>query len=174
MKVNQGRWTVDIDGDFVVFIIGAKVRNPVRAMRALPLLGEMNKMLADLAADPSKGLLAYQRHGGPFGVIVQYWRSFEALETFARSTDDRHARVWRAWFAKAQHKNPSVGIWHETYKVHAHEYEAIYQNMAPIGLAKAGTAAAIGKRSKDARTRIGVTIPAQLPVPVDDPVTADN
>lgn len=156
MKViNNGRWTATVDGDFVVFIIGATVRNPFRAVRALPLLGEMNKMLADLQKDPEKGLLAYQRHGGPFGVTVQYWRSFEALEAFARSTQDRHARVWREWFRRAQHKNSGVGIWHETYQVHADEYEAIYQNMPAIGLAKAGLASPVGKRSESAAARIG-------------------
>ena len=155
MKVNQGRWTATVDGDFVVFIIGAAVRNPFRAFRALPLLGEMNKMLADLQQDPKKGLLGFQRHGGPFGVIVQYWRSFEDLEAFAKSTRDRHARVWQEWYRRAQHKNSGVGIWHETYKVRANEYEAIYQNMPVIGLGKAGQAAPVGSRKESASARIG-------------------
>ncbi len=31
-----------------------------------------------------------------------------------------------------------TGIWHETYLVRAGEYEAIYGNMPPFGLGKAG------------------------------------
>jgi hypothetical protein len=170
MGVNEGRWTVELDGDFVVFIIGAKVRNPLRGLRALPLLGEMNKMLSDLSRDPSKGLLAYQRHGGPFGVIVQYWRSFEHLERFARDQDDRHAQVWRKWFRTAQHKNPSVGIWHETYRVKAGAYEAVYQNMPPTGLARAGTPQPVARRTDSARLRIGADVPAPAAAPAEETV----
>jgi fumigallin biosynthesis monooxygenase-like protein len=168
MKRNDGRWTAELDGDFVVFIIGATVRNPFKALKALPLLGQMPKMLADLSKDPGKGLLGFQRHGGPFGVIVQYWRSFEDLERFARSTEDRHSKVWRDWYAKAQHKNSSVGIWHETYKVRAGDYEAVYQNMPPIGLAKAGRSALVGAKAASARQRAGIAEPAPLPAPVEE------
>ncbi|MDQ1615211.1 MAG: hypothetical protein QOJ60_1150 [Actinomycetota bacterium] len=167
MTVNEGRWTARLDGDFVVFIIGAKVRNPLRALKALPLLGQMNAMLKDLGHDESKGLLAHQRHGGPFGVIVTYWRSFDALEAFARDPQDRHAKVWRAWFRIAQHHNPSAGIWHETFRVRAGEYEAIYQNMPDIGLLKAGRPARVGDRSETARERIGLTVPGQLRPPAE-------
>lgn len=165
--MNEGRWRAQLDGDFVVFLIGAKVRNPVRALRALPLLGEMAKMLKDLAADPGKGLLAYQRHGGPFGVIVQYWRSFEALEAFARDPDDRHAKVWRSWFARAQHKNKAVSIWHETFRVPTGGYEAIYQNMPTTGLAKAGRPVPVGGGAHSARERLGVNEASPVPAPVD-------
>src|SRR5437879_2707287 len=36
-KVNQGRWTAEIDGDFVVFLIGARLqfRHPIRSLRDL-------------------------------------------------------------------------------------------------------------------------------------------
>lgn len=152
----DGRWTVKIDGDFVVFVIGAKIRNPLRARRALPLLGAMNTMLKQLERDGgAEGFLGYQRHGGPFGVIVQYWRSMEDLERFARRPDGRHAAVWRDWFRAAQHQNRSVSIWHESYFVPAGRYEAIYQNTAPIGLLKAGRPERIGRGTDTARERLG-------------------
>jgi fumigallin biosynthesis monooxygenase-like protein len=152
--VREGRWSVQSDDDVVVFIIGAKVRNPLRAMRALPLLAQMRGMLTDLAAAPDKGLLAFQSHGGPFGVIVQYWRSFDDLERFARSAQDRHAGVWKSWSRLGQHHNPSVGIWHETYRVRAGDYEAIYQNMPPTGLGRAGGLTPVGPSRESARERI--------------------
>ncbi|MBV9594366.1 MAG: DUF4188 domain-containing protein [Actinobacteria bacterium] len=156
-QIPRGRWTAEIEGDFVVFIIGAKVRNPVRARRAVPLLIQMRAMLRDLERDPSKGLLGYQMHGGPLGVIVQYWRSFEDLERFARNPSDRHAKVWHDWFASAQHHNSAVGIWHETYKVRAGEYEAIYQGMNDnFGLMRAGRPLPLG-RHQAAATRMGAT-----------------
>ncbi len=125
-------------------LIGFRASPTWKIVKALPLLASMPKMLADLERDPSKGLLGY-RSGGPFGTIVQYWRSFEALETFARSPDDRHAEVSRQWYRRAQHLNPSVGIWHETYTVRAGEYEAIYQGMPEnFGLMGAGTPRRLG------------------------------
>jgi hypothetical protein len=162
-RILQGRWTSDVEGDFVVFIIGFRASPSWKIIKAVPLLASMPKMLADLSVDPSKGLLGYQQHGR-VGVIVQYWRSFEHLERFARNPEDRHSAVWRDWYRRAQHLNPSVGIWHETYKVHAHEYEAIYQGMpADFGLLGAGTARQLGGGVR-AAGRMGVA-ESELPVP---------
>lgn len=159
----EGRWTADIDGDFVVFLIGFRASPSWRIVKALPLLASMPKMLADLEADPAKGMLGYQGNG-LFGAIVQYWRSFEHLERFARGSDDRHSQVWREWYRRAQHLNPAVGIWHETYQVRAAEYEAIYQGMpATFGLLGAGTPRRLGG-SVRAAERIGAP-ESTLPVP---------
>ena len=101
MVPQQGRWTAELDGDFVVFLIGAMVHDPAVATEASALLMAMTEMLDELEADPSKGLLGYTRHGEPGnGLIVQYWRSFDALESYARnpgaaegrSTASRHRR----------------------------------------------------------------------------------
>jgi len=47
-----------------------------------------------------------------------------------------------------------VGIWHETYRVRAGEYEAIYSGMPLYGLAKAGSRAAISAGQESARERL--------------------
>ena len=47
------------------------------------------------------------------------------------------------------------GIWHETYLVRAGEYEAIYGNMPPFGLGKAGSVAPLNGMS--ARDRLART-----------------
>ena len=165
--INEGRWTAEHDGDFVVFLIGARVRNPIRALKAIPVLGRMSKMLAELEADPGSGLLGYQRHGGPFGVIVQYWRSFEDLERYARNPGAHHADAWRDWYRLAHHRNTSVGIWHETFRVRSGEFEAIYGNMPSIGLGKATSVRPIGRATADARARIGLTDRSdQPPAPI--------
>lgn len=161
---SPGRWTAELDGDFVVFLIGFRARVSPRALRAVPLLMQMPRMLQELQRDPSKGLLSYQQFGGPFGSMVQYWRSFEALERFARDPDCRHAQTWREWFRRAQHLNPAVGIWHETYRVSAGAYEAVYQNVpAGFGLMGAGTAAPL-RPGVRAAARMGVE-ESDLPVP---------
>jgi hypothetical protein len=69
--------------------------------------------------------------------IVQYWRSFEHLEAFARDQDDPHLDTWRNYWRRVG-RSARTGIWHETYLVPAGQYEAIYGNMPPRGLGKAG------------------------------------
>jgi hypothetical protein len=97
----------------------------------------MRPMVEELAAHPDKGLLAATAAwiGGP--AVVQYWRSFEDLERFARDADDLHLPAWRR-FNKAVGSSGDVGIWHETYKVAPGQYECIYRNMPVQGLAAAG------------------------------------
>jgi hypothetical protein len=154
VAINQGRWTVEVDGDFVIFIIGAKVRNPRSAVRSLRLLASMGTMLKHLEQHPEKGLLAARIPKSPFPPIVQYWRSFDHLEAFARDPDDPHAKVWREWMRKAIDKDKGSGIWHETYKVRAGEYEAIYQNMPAEGLGLAGRMVPISRETDSAGERI--------------------
>jgi hypothetical protein len=46
--IKQGRWTAEIEGDFVVFIIGARINSKWQAFKALGDLGGrrgMNHML---------------------------------------------------------------------------------------------------------------------------------
>ena len=60
--INQGRWTAEIEGDFVVFLIGARP-SPLHLIRSLVDLGGrrgMKHMLDHLVAHPDKGLLGYE------------------------------------------------------------------------------------------------------------------
>jgi hypothetical protein len=134
-EVRQGRWTAKLDGDFVVFIIGARLNSKLQALSALIDLGgrrSMNHMLKCLTEHPEKGLLGYENMGF---TVIQYWRSFEHLEAFAKNTDDPHLDVWRSYWRRVG-KSTRAGIWHETYLVRAGEYEAIYGNMPPHGLGR--------------------------------------
>ena len=99
MDVQQGRWTAEIDGDFVVFLIGAMAHDPVGSPEATRLLMTMSDMLGELLSDPSKGLLAFSTYGTAANgaVLIQYWRSFDALEAYARDPGAKHAPVWREW-----------------------------------------------------------------------------
>jgi hypothetical protein len=150
--IRPGRWTALLDGDFVVFIIGARFntkRHPLRTLRDLGGRRGMNHMLEYLTEHPEKGLLGYEAHGL---TTVQYWRSFEHLEAFARDQDDPHLAVWRNYFRRAG-SSPRTGIWHETFLVRAGEYEAIYGNMPPIGLGRAGELVPL-RGSSAARERV--------------------
>jgi len=91
-------------------------------------------------------------------MIVQYWRSFEHLEAFAKNTDDPHLAAWRNYWRRVG-KSGRTGIWHETYLVRAGEYEAIYGNMPPHGLGKVGRLVPIAEASS-ARDRLRASSPA--------------
>ena len=149
----QGRWAAEIEGDFVVFLIGAKP-DRFRVLRSLRDYGGRKgtfHMLKTLSEDPESGLLHYEMPGAFGTYIVQYWRSFQHLERFA-NTPDPHKEVWQNYWRRVGKDNRS-GIWHETYLVRAGEYEAVYGNMPPYGLAKAGTMVPLAE-SRTARDRL--------------------
>jgi len=151
-EVAGRRMTAEIEGDFVVFLIGARV-SKLQLVRSVMDLGGrrgMKHMLDYLVERPEKGLLAYEM-GIP--TIVQYWRSFEHLEAFAKDKDDPHLEVWRRYWRRVG-RSERTGIWHETYLVRAGEYEAVYGNMAPHGLGKAGRLVPVSE-SSSARARLG-------------------
>ncbi|MGI9622669.1 MAG: DUF4188 domain-containing protein [Acidimicrobiales bacterium] len=150
-EINKGRWTADIEGDFVVFLIGARPQklHLLRSLRDLGGRKGMKHMLDYLTEQPDKGLLGYEM-GLP--TIIQYWRSFEHLEAFAKDKDDPHLDAWRKYWKRVG-KSERTGIWHETYMVRAGEYEAVYGNMPPFGLAKASNAVPVAE-SVGARERL--------------------
>jgi len=149
------RMTAEIDGDFVVFLIGARFdkRHIVRSMMDLGGRRGMKHMLDYLVAHPEKGLLAYEMG---FPTIVQYWRSFDHLEAFAKDKDDPHLDAWRNYWRRVG-KSDRTGIWHETYLVQAGQYEAVYGNMPPHGLGKAGRLVPMSEASR-ARERLGALV----------------
>jgi hypothetical protein len=137
-EINQGRWTAQVEGDFVVFLIGARLQasHPWRSLRDLSGIKRgMQGMLKYLTEHPEKGLLGYE-NAGISTVVIQYWRSFEHLEAFASDDSDPHLAAWRRYW-KRLGRSDRTGIWHETYLVRAGEYEAVYGNMPAYGLAKA-------------------------------------
>ena len=149
-KAVQGRHAAEIDGDFVVFLIGASpsLAHPIRSIRDLGGRRGMKHMLTWLTERPEKGLLSFEMG---FPTIVQYWRSFEHLEAFAKDSDP-HLAAWRNYWRRVG-KDDRTGIWHETYLVRAGDYEAVYANMRPFGLAKAGRSVPLSG-SSSARQRI--------------------
>jgi fumigallin biosynthesis monooxygenase-like protein len=158
-KVAGRRMKAEIDGDFVVFLIGARFNNKLRMLRSFMDLGGrrgMKHMLDYLVERPEKGLLAYEMG---FPTIVQYWRSFDHLEAFAKDKDDPHLEIWRQYWRRVG-KSDRSGIWHETFLVKAGQYEAVYGNMPPRGLGKAGrlveASAASSARGRLEETPVGV------------------
>jgi len=150
------RMTAEIEGDFVVFLIGARFSKLQLARSFADLGGRrgMKHMLDYLVERPEKGLLAYEM-GIP--TIVQYWRSFEQLEAFAKDKNDPHLEVWRQYWRRVG-RGGRTGIWHETFLVQAGQYEAVYGHMPPRGLGKAGRLVPVSEASS-ARERLGAPSP---------------
>jgi hypothetical protein len=151
-EVHRGRFSAELDGDFVVFLIGARLNKPWQAIRSFRDLGGrqrgMQAMLKELTEQPEKGLLGY-RMGFP--TIVQYWRSFDHLEAFARDVEDLHRPAWLDFYRRDTRGRS--GIWHEAFLVRAGEYEAVYNDVPEAGLAAAGRAVPLTRESS-ARLRL--------------------
>ena len=146
------RVTAQIEGDFVVFLIGFRINKPWKVHKWLPVFLAMPRMIRELEQRPESGFLGAIMG---FSVIVQYWRSFDQLEAYARNADQLHWPAWVDFNKRVGGSRGDVGIWHETYRVRAGEYECVYSGMPPLGLAKASaTTDAVGEL-ESARGRIG-------------------
>jgi hypothetical protein len=153
-KVRPGRYTADLDGDFVVFVIGMRVNHLRKIHRWFPVMRRMGPMIRELNREPAKGMLHVESAiVGRTTLMVQYWRSYDDLERFAKDGADLHLPAWRA-YNKAIASSGDVGVYHETYKVRAGDYEAVYANMTPFGLARAGEMVPVSRKGESSRERI--------------------
>ncbi|UQN06988.1 DUF4188 domain-containing protein [Deinococcus sp. QL22] len=145
------RLTAELEGDFVVFLIGFRINTLWRISAWLPVFRAMPKMLKELAEHPEMGLL-----GGRFAglTLIQYWRSTEHLNAYAQSRQNEHLPAWRAFNQNARRAKGAVGIWHETYRVAAGQYETVYVDMPAFGLGQAGKLVPASGRRETAAGRI--------------------
>jgi Domain of unknown function (DUF4188) len=153
-EIIDRRVTAKIDGDFVVFLIGMRINKLWKIWKWLPVAIAMPKMLKELATKPASetGFLGQE---GAFPWMVQYWRSFDHLEAYAKARDNEHWPAWVDFNRRMKDTRGDVGIWHETFRVRAGEYEAIYSGMPLRGLARAGQSASVTTEQNSARQRIG-------------------
>ena len=153
-KIFNGRYTAKTSEPFVVFLIGMRVNKWWRFDKWIPLAKTMAPMLAILFTHPEKGFLHgefFWNFSGP--ALIQYWRSFEDLEKFAREPSDPHLAAWKK-FNRAVGTDGTVGIWHETFIVQPDQYECVYGNMPAFGLGGAVEhTEAVGRR-QTARLRL--------------------
>ena len=147
--IHNQRMTAEMDGEFVVFLIGMRINKPWKIHKWLPVFLGMLRMMRELSAHPELGCLG---HTLALGFVVQYWRSFAHLEAYAHNKDQLHLPAWSA-FQRQTSSNGDVGIWHETYCIAPGHYETFYNNMPAFGLGKVGRVVpATGQRER-ARAR---------------------
>ena len=151
-KVVPKRVTAQIEGDFVVFLIGMRINKLWKPHKWLPVVQAMPKMLKELYANPDSGFLGHTEVG--MTTMVQYWRSFDQLEAYARAHDHQHWPAWVDFNKRVGASRGDVGIWHETYLVPAGQYECVYSGMPLMGLARAADMVAASGSMDSARGRI--------------------
>jgi len=138
-SIHRQRMTAWVEGEVVVFLIGMRINRLWKVHKWLPVARAMPRMVKELETAPGHGFLSAEQWLGNPTIMVQYWRSFEALERYARNRSAQHLPAWAA-FNRAVASNGDVGIWHETYRIRPGDYECIYNNMPAFGLARATAA----------------------------------
>jgi hypothetical protein len=152
--VVPGRMTANVDGQFVVFLIGMRINKPWKVHKWWPVFIAMPRMVRKLSGD-DLGMLGCSTAMGPSGpTLVQYWRSTAELERFARDSLLPHLEAWRM-FNRRVGFTGDVGFWHETYVVQPGAYETVYGNMPRFGLASVGDHVPVGRKSESMAERLG-------------------
>lgn len=151
--VLSGRMTANLDGEFVVFLIGMRINKPWKVHKWWPVFVAMPRMISRLSQD-DLGMLGYHLAVRPSGpILVQYWRSAEQLQRFARDSLMPHLAAWRM-FNRRVGFTGDVGFWHETYVVQPGQYESVYGNMPRFGLAVAGQHLPVARKGESAADRL--------------------
>jgi len=152
--INAERLTANLEGEFVVFLIGMRINRPIAVHKWMPVVRAMPRMISELYQQPELGFLHAELWFSRTTIMVQYWRSMEQLLAYAKSKTSAHLPAWRA-FNRAVGTDGSVGIWHETYSASPGSFENIYVNMPAFGLGRAGSLmhAAGSKQSAAGRLR---------------------
>eukprot|EP00656_Telonema_subtile_P057833 TRINITY_DN9608_c0_g1_i1.p1 TRINITY_DN9608_c0_g1~~TRINITY_DN9608_c0_g1_i1.p1 ORF type:complete len:302 (-),score=69.30 TRINITY_DN9608_c0_g1_i1:379-1284(-) len=126
----KGKWCPQVEGDFLVLMIGIVPHSLWAFWRWMPIVRGMVNMSKDLQTNADSGFLGYEVYVGLQPMIVQYWRSFDHMKKCP-------APEW-ASLAQSATGDSSLGVWHETYVIKAGDYEGVYSNMPPYGLGKVG------------------------------------
>ena len=152
--IRNERLTANLEGEFVVFLIGMRINNPLKVHKWLPVALAMPRMVKELYRQPELGFIHGEMWFSRTIILVQYWRSMEQLLTYAKSKSSEHLPAWQA-FNKSVGTDGSVGIWHETYAASPGTYENVYVNMPPFGLGRAGTLFPASGGKQSAAGRLG-------------------
>jgi hypothetical protein len=156
------RRTVDLTAypELVVIYLGMRV-NTLTGVRTL--LGFGPQIARSVDAKPD-GLLLHENlmfslfppHAG----MRQYWRDFDSLERWARSTP--HQEWWRQFLRNSG----GTGFWHETYFMRG-GMEAVYDDMvkatgfltfAPVQPARGGMFSARGRAHRAGQSTVAAPI----------------
>lgn len=161
-RIMRGRWTARPEGDFVVFIIGMRINQWWMVHRWLPMILTMRRMIIELSMRPEMGFLGGKTWFGRTIVLIQYWRSFEDLEAYAKVRELSHVPAW-ARFNRLIGADGTVGIYHETYRIAHGQYENVFVNMPPTLLGDCATLIEAKGKLATAADRMGDAASSIMP-----------
>lgn len=144
-KIFTQRMTAETDDEFVVFLIGMRINKWWKIHKWLPVAVAMPKMIKELYANPDMGFISQESWGGRTTIMVQYWKSLEHLEAYAKNRTASHLPAWSEFNKKVS--DGDVGVWHETYLIKKGCHESIYNNMPQFGLAKVASHIQVNRQS---------------------------
>ncbi|QHZ48704.1 DUF4188 domain-containing protein [Bacillus sp. NSP9.1] len=145
-------FTAHPEDEVVVFVIGMRINKWHAVHQWWPVFTAMPLMIRELYQNKDLGFLSMESAINFRTILlVQYWRSFEALTAYAKG--GKHMAAWRRFYQKTA-ASGAVGIYHETYTVPKGRYETFYHNMPAFGLAKAYGHQPVTHRTKTAEQRL--------------------
>jgi len=130
-----------------------RINKPWMVHRWLPPFLAMGRMLRELGQTPELGFLGGETWFGRTIVLIQYWKSFEHLEAYAKAQDLAHVPAW-ADFNRLVGDDGTVGIYHETYRIEAGNYENVFVNMPATLLGNCATLTQAKGKLVSARGRL--------------------
>lgn len=161
-EVLSGRYAASNERDVVLFLVGMRFNGVRGLVNAVRTFFRMPAMIEEILKNPELGCLGMQTYFSLRGpVVVQYWRSFDDLERYARSDEFQHRGAW-GWYNGLGRAATGGGVWHETYRVPAGAYEGIAVNMPRIGLGAALGSERAGTARASARRRLGLEYAATV------------
>ena len=112
----------------------------IRRLSALPYAMRLGRLIERSAAEAiaqGAGLLHSERSlaGWNHAIVLQYWRSFDALEAWSHRPP--HSEWWREAAERGRTRG-DFGIYHEVFLVPRERFESIYLNCRPAGVAAFG------------------------------------
>ena len=151
------RTMADVKEPLVLFLIGMRINTLWRVWEWPPSFLAMGPMIVELYKNPELGFLSARTEmAGRTITVIQYWKSFEALEAYAANSDRKHRPAWTAFYKRATSGTGAVGIYHETYIVRPGEVESLYVDM-PTGFGLGGVVGvtSVTPKTETARERKG-------------------
>jgi len=155
VEINKEKMTVEVDGEFVVFLIGMRINKLWKIHKWFPVSIAMVRMIKELKQNPEYGFLGFESWFGRTTLMVQYWKSIDHLLEYAQNKDAQHTPAWLN-FNDNIRRSGDVGLWHETYIVQKGKHECVYTNMPRFGLAKIGSYGPARDKYHSARGRLGL------------------
>lgn len=155
IDIVKEKMTVEVEGEFVVFLIGMRINSLWKIHKWLPVSLAMTKIIKELRQKPELGFMGFESWFGRTTLMVQYWKSIDHLLEYAQNKDANHTPAWLNFNDKIR-KSGDVGLWHETYIVPNGKYECVYSNMPRFGFAKTGNYVPAKDKYHSASGRLGL------------------